>query len=113
MAIASLLILVSKLMRCAFNFFVPPSYFTLSFWHVILTLARTVQGYPNCKISEPWKIGDGVCDQQYNDKGCLYDGDDCCPLNANDFDAKDLYGGKGLKYCCCSLTNGNCVRLMY
>jgi hypothetical protein len=48
--------------------------------------------YPNCKINEPFKIGNGECDQEYNDKDCLYDGDDCCALEANDFSEQDLHG---------------------
>ena len=86
MVIASRLTLVSKSpFLCTF---------VLAYFKIMLILNLSSIGYPNCKISEPWKIGNGVCDQEYNEKYCLYDGNDCCPLNANDFSEKDLYGGK-------------------
>lgn len=70
--------------------------------------------YPNCKIDEPTKIGDGICDQEYNDEDCLYDGDDCCPFKANDFVRKDLYGdghchGGALNTGQCDYDGGDCI----
>ncbi len=38
--------------------------------------------YPNCnKAPEPFKIGDGKCDEIYNNPDCGFDGNDCCPFN--------------------------------
>jgi len=71
-------------------------------------------GYPNCKIDEPIKIGNGICNQEYNDADCLYDGDDCCPLNANDFSESILYGdgkchGGVFNTEHCEFDGGDCV----
>ena len=36
--------------------------------------------YPNCETLEPTRIGDGTCDEVYNNEDCKYDGADCCPF---------------------------------
>ncbi|GFH44689.1 hypothetical protein CTEN210_01163 [Chaetoceros tenuissimus] len=34
--------------------------------------------YPNCKVDEPGRIGDGTCDEgEYNSEECHFDGGDC------------------------------------
>jgi hypothetical protein len=40
--------------------------------------------YPNCEAAAPKLIGNGICDQQYNNRECGYDGADCCPYETND-----------------------------
>ncbi len=38
--------------------------------------------YPNCnKALEPWRIGDGKCDEIFSTPECGFDGNDCCPFN--------------------------------
>ncbi len=37
--------------------------------------------YPNCKALDPFKVGDGTCDQAYNIPECNFDGNDCCPFD--------------------------------
>ncbi len=34
--------------------------------------------YPNCDADDPFKIGDGECDVEYNTEKCFFDGSDCC-----------------------------------
>lgn len=33
--------------------------------------------FPKCRAREPWRIGDGVCDYEYNSEECRFDGGDC------------------------------------
>lgn len=50
-----------------------------------------VEGYPNCHVDEPNRIGDGFCDEcthlfvskqsRFNSKECGYDGGDCIAFN--------------------------------
>ncbi len=48
-----------------------------------------VEGYPDCIVREPQKIGDGTCDGgNYNVESCGYDGGDC---------------GKELPICLCEI----------
>ncbi len=45
--------------------------------------------YPNCnKALEPWRIGDGICDDIYSSPECGFDGNDCCPFNAGNKDSR-------------------------
>lgn len=39
--------------------------------------------YPNCNVSAPWYVGDGICDSKefYNTSECGYDGGDCLTEN--------------------------------
>ena len=40
--------------------------------------------YPNCDISQPERVGDGVCNEELNRVECDYDGTDCCPYADDD-----------------------------
>lgn len=42
--------------------------------------------YPTCDASEPEKVGDGNCEEEYKTPECKYDGGDCC----------EKYGDKNL-----------------
>lgn len=46
-------------------------------WNLYINVNRA---YPNCEAQEPSKIGDGTCDEVYNNVECKYDGADCCPF---------------------------------
>ena len=48
---------------------------------------------PFCNLA-PELIGNGECDQVYNNKDCLYDGGDCCELSARGNPDKVHLGGK-------------------
>ena len=38
-----------------------------------------------CSASQPAWIGDGYCDDELNNAGCLFDGGDCCTSDRPDF----------------------------
>lgn len=40
--------------------------------------------WPNCKVPDAFKVGDGECDELYNKEECGYDGGDCCPYDDDD-----------------------------
>jgi len=47
--------------------------------------------YPNCATIDPWRIGDGTCDEIFNTIECNYDGADCCPYgDPNDLSLADF-----------------------
>jgi len=63
-------------------------------FHVLLTengfQITTNSAYPNCDAIDPWRIGDGQCDERYNTVACNYDGADCCPYgDPNDLKLAD------------------------
>lgn len=71
--------------------------------------------YPNCKIKEPIVIGDGVCNQEYNTKDCLYDGGDCCPMDSIDSQHSGVLGdsfcnGGVFNTKACNFDEGDCVQ---
>ena len=43
-----------------------------------------VASYPNCTNGNIPEIGNGQCDLENNNKGCHYDGGDCCGCNTTD-----------------------------
>ena len=49
-----------------------------------------VASYPNCTNGNIPEIGNGQCDSENNNKGCHYDGGDCCDCNTTD-DASSPY----------------------
>ena len=34
--------------------------------------------YPSCYAVEPENVGNGVCQEEYNNEECGFDGGDCC-----------------------------------
>jgi hypothetical protein len=55
------------------TFLVSVSYIYCSF---LMHLGFNIS-YPRCRAKEPWRIGDGVCDDEYNSADCRFDGGDC------------------------------------
>ena len=39
---------------------------------------------PNCNLPDVSRIGDGICDDQFNIPQCGYDRNDCCPYDDDD-----------------------------
>ena len=39
--------------------------------------------YIGCESTHPDWIGDGYCDDETNNAGCMFDGGDCCGTNPN------------------------------
>lgn len=50
----------------------------------LLSEAKDITNYPNCIVSNPNYIGDGVCHNfaSYNTKECGFDGEDCIDFNS-------------------------------
>lgn len=70
-------------------------------------------GYPNCFAIEPSKIGDGVCDLEYNTPDCRYDGNDCCAyLNDNYYQDGFCQGGQ-FNTLACGYDGGDCVEFNF
>ncbi len=40
--------------------------------------------FPNCDVLKPFEVGDGICQEMYNNDLCGYDGGDCCPFLDDD-----------------------------
>jgi hypothetical protein len=36
-----------------------------------------LDNYPDCKAEQPWRVGDGNCDSEYDNEECREDGGDC------------------------------------
>jgi len=65
--------------------------------------------FPSCKVQEPELIGDGSCQQEYNNQICGFDGGDCCPYT----DDEPLLGdgtchGGWYNTKQCNYDNGDC-----
>lgn len=44
---------------------------------MVKIVLNSTKKWPDCEAKEPWKIGDGVCNVENNNKECGWDGMDC------------------------------------
>jgi hypothetical protein len=67
-------------------------------------------GYPKCNAAEPFRVGDGHCDDVYNTVECLFDGGDCCRVLKNDTLLGDgICHGGFYNTRACKYDNGDCT----
>ena len=50
-----------------------------------------ISDYPDCHVTHPSQIGDGICNEEYNTLVCAFDGADCSPPEEGfDIDGNEL-----------------------